>query len=251
MPMHSRRYWRLCLPSEHGAWALFLLPLIAGLGLALGRASSALSVALVAGFLAREPLWRWRSGDPTSAHGGWVLILAGLALVGGVLALRSGGIRWLVPMGVSGLVGYPLWVGRRRVRGLESEIRGILALSGMLPALLLASHGVWREAGLAWGLLLVLVLPPFLLLRIRLEQLRGQIPSLAEWRFFWILQGLALALAGAAWWGAGAPWVLPVWVALLGARQWAPRGPKSARQAGWAESLVSVGHVGVLLACLR
>jgi hypothetical protein len=247
--VQSSRFRRL-LPREHGAWAFLFLPLAAGWVVAPSRAGLLFTVAALAGFLMKEP-WQRLGWEPRSPGlRAWLAGLGGvgaLAAVGG--ALLSGPAP-LVPLGLGAAAAAAVLLRRAPTfRGLGAEMAGILSLSSLLPALLLA--GGWGPGAVlpAWGILVLLSLPPLLYVRRCLALARAQAPPDGPWA--WLLPLAALGAALALWGGGRVPALLPAWASLLALRALAPPRRAPARRVGWTESLVGLGHLGVLVACFR
>jgi len=170
------------LPNEHGAWVFLLSPLAIGLAAGgLRPASLLLIVAVLAGFLVRQPvtiavkvLSGRRPKHELSSAGLWLVIygLVGLAAVIGLLGLRYGFLVWLALPALP-VFAWHLWLVRRRAERrqmlVEIVASGVLALAA--PAAVWVGQGQASPTGwLLWGLTWLQVAGTILYAYLRLEQ---------------------------------------------------------------------------------
>lgn len=219
------------LPREHGAWMMFLAPLVIGV-VAGGRWTldvMVLAIAGLAGFLLRQPLTLWvkaRVGRRPRAEARQAV--PALAVYGGIALLAGGwllarGYIFLVFLAVPGLLvlaWYLALVARRSERhqlGLDLVASGILALTA--PAALWVARGRYSPEGWwLWAVLWLQAAAAIVYIFARLEQRTWQHvpPRAVRWRvgrrallYSWF-NVLFVALAGVLGW-------LPRWL-------WLPYG---------------------------
>ena len=194
MPTHKRRFPKhIALPQDHGAWFLFLSPLLIGLVLG-GRwnGNTALFVlAALGAFLARQPasilvkaLAGRRPRRDARPALRFLALYAALTAIGvGGLLLR--GQTYILHLAAPGLLvfAWHLWLlSRRRERrqlGVELIGVGVLALSA--PAAIWVAEGQYRPyEWWLWFLLWFEAAAAIVYAYLRLEQ-RGwhQVPPLA------------------------------------------------------------------------
>ncbi len=217
------------LPQEHGAWMMFLAPLV--IGLVVGGRWSVDAVLLVVGalaaFFARQPLTilvkirvgRRSKRDLPAALGG-TLVYSGLALIA-LLWLVVRGYDFLLYLAVPGalvLGWYLSLVAQRSERHqmtLDLVAAGIMSLAA--PAAVWVGQGRYvSEAWWLWFLLWLQAAASIVYIFVRLEQREwSQIPPLAQrWRHGWraLLYGfMNLILVVVAGWQGWLPPLL--WLA--------------------------------------
>ncbi|NLB97657.1 MAG: hypothetical protein GX785_18340 [Armatimonadetes bacterium] len=249
---------RVLLPAEHGSWSLMLTPFLIGAGVAwvAGHETSGLAltlalVAVLALFLARQPLATWlraRTRAPEAAAEAfrWGLaMLVVAALTGlGLLALGRGVVLWLAlpaAMLLAVTLAMSSWLGPRR---LATELAGVAGLALAAPAAYVAgtgaldatAAGVWAISALYSGLSVVYV-------RLRLHQ-RNERVSRGEgiWVVVAHLLGGAAVLAGirAGW----LPALLALPFGLMAARAavaaWRNPPLESVRRFGFTEMALAL-----------
>jgi len=137
------------LPREHGAWAMFIVPLIIGIGAGGQWDPNLLPLALTAFgfFLLRYPLMllvKSRSADARSSAARWSTFYAALAAASGIWLLLSTQLWPLIPIGALGFLSLAtyLWLAARRAEmSLAGEWIGIAGLAlGAPSAYLVATH---------------------------------------------------------------------------------------------------------------
>ncbi len=237
--------WRDLLPREHGAWALFLMPLALGLGFAHGMGSLVVAGAFVCGFLGFGAWRRWRVGGGR-ASASLAAALGGAAGGFGAWSWGLGGPRVLGALLLGLVLALPVLADPRpcALRRRETELLSAAALSTVLPALLLAGGWGWGAAFRAWALLLMLEGPALVLLRERLARARKRGGG-RGWAC--LLLHVLAAGAGLALWRLGSiPPALAIWSGVLALRAAGPDPRLSPRELGWREVAVSAGHLGVL-----
>jgi hypothetical protein len=137
------------LPHEHGAWAMFAMPLLVGLGATHSVNGEAALFALTAFcfFLLRYPLmWAIKSRAPDVRHAAlrWSAIYAAVTGISGVWLLLVSQIWELILIGAFGLgvlAIYLLLAARRAEMSTAGEWIGIAGLALGAPGMYLASSG--------------------------------------------------------------------------------------------------------------
>ena len=162
MGRRGRIHRQVALPTEHGSWALYLVPLVMGIA-AGGRpthVTAYLVVASACGFLIRQPvtmLVKVRSGrkgkDFERPAWTWLVIYAvvGAVHVTGLVLRGFGFLLWLAVPGIAILVWHLSLIARRSERrqmGVEVVGAAFLALSAP-AALWVAERGVDWAGGAA------------------------------------------------------------------------------------------------------
>ncbi len=170
------------LPAEHGAWVFLLSPLTIGLAVGgLRPGSLALILAVLAAFLARQPLTlavkalsgrRPRGELPTAAF--WLAVYGAAALLaaGALAALGHAYLLWLA-LPAAPVFAWHLWLVSRRAERRQMLVEiiasGVLALAA--PAALWVGRGYPDPAGwLLWGLCWLQVAGTILHAYLRLAQ---------------------------------------------------------------------------------
>ena len=227
--MNPRKYLRkrIAVPQEHGAWALYLSPLIVGYW-AGGRwhvACLYLFVAATAGFLIRQPITAWakvgsgrRPVSDLPAIRFWILLYGAIgALHVTGLVLRGFGYLLYLAVPAVPVVAWHLWLiahrAERRQLLIEVVGTGVLSLSAI--AAMWVGVGHYSTLGwLLWLLMWVGGASAVIYTYLRLEQrTAGPIPSfgrrLRMGRVALTCAGTNLALAGGfALAGVVSPWLL-------------------------------------------
>jgi hypothetical protein len=241
---------RTLLPPEHGSWFMLGFPLVLGLLLRPGWAGLCLGLAALACFLGRPPLRRVLNGRPEAAQWRALLLMVGLGLGFGAMALVLAGPRFLLPLAcVAPLILLALWADQQRtVRSLAVEVAAQGAFAGLAAAMLVAGGSTLLEAARAW--LFVTLVGGANLAHVRHFLGHARNLDSAELRrrklavhglHALLLATSALLLAPRGW--AGALWT--GWTALLYLRAILPFRPLPARTLGWREGGLSV--LGLLL----
>jgi len=172
------------IPSEHGAWAMWLGPFATGVGIAWRFNPSILWVllAMLLLFLARQPMIILakvssgrRSRDDALPALIWLAIYCGLAVVLVALLVGSGrsALFWLALLALPALV-WQLWlVTRRAERQMTVELAGSGALALAAPAAYYAATGYFDFVALfAWLLCWFQSAAAIVYVYLRLEQRR-------------------------------------------------------------------------------
>ena len=153
--------WHPPLPHEHGAWAMFIAPLVTGFGVAgfFNLNALLLTLTVFGFFLLRFPLMlaiKSRAPDARASALRWSAIYAALTAAFGVLLLLSARLWALVPLGALGgvtLVVYLTLAARRAEMSLAGEWLGIAGLALSAPAAYLVGTHMLDTNALALYLL--------------------------------------------------------------------------------------------------
>lgn len=154
------------LPHEHGAWAMFLVPLVIGIGVGISRAPFdgnpnallpiALFVLVAFGvFLLRYPLMLSIKTGDAAARGAayyWSGVYGAITLVGGVMLLIMTQLWWLALLGLLGsaLLAIYLWlVVRRQEMSVVGEWTGIAGAALAAPGAYLVIARLFDTTALA------------------------------------------------------------------------------------------------------
>ncbi len=152
------------LPREHGAWAMFVAPLLVGVGAAGAHPAELLLFILTAFgfFLMRYPLMLAVKSKAPSARAEawrWSVLYGALTLLAGGALMMITQLWLLVPIGVLGLISLAVYlahVARRAEMTTLGEWVGIAGLALGAPGVyLVATH---RLDATAWALYLLNVL---------------------------------------------------------------------------------------------
>ncbi len=206
--MGAREHRQTALPGEHGAWALYLIPLVIGIAVG-GRVAvptAYLLVATLCAFLLRQPvtmLVKVQSGRRPASYRRrallWLCVYAvvGALHIGGLVLRGFGHLLWLAVPGVP-ILAWHLWLiaRRRERRQLKMELVAALYLTLSVPAALWVAHGHyvtmgWLLMALVYGFTAWAVTYSYL----RLGQRTGE-PVKREGRNAVLVGALALILAG-------------------------------------------------------
>ncbi|MBI5035110.1 MAG: YwiC-like family protein [Chloroflexi bacterium] len=150
MAKRSSNAFRLVLPHEHGAWAMFAAPLLIGIGVAEKLSAGVLLFALVAAgfFLLRYPLMlaiKSRSPQARADALRWSAICGAITLVSSIALLAVTQLWLLIPLGALGmlLLGIYLWMASRREEMTTlGEWIGIAGLALGAPGAYLVGNGL-------------------------------------------------------------------------------------------------------------
>ncbi len=240
----TRRFPRhILLPQEHGAWMLFLSPLVIGLVLG-GRwnlDTVVFTLTALAAFLLRQPMTIWvkvlvgrrpRRDGPIALRG---MLAYGAVAGAGFLWLLwrgHGYLLYLVPIGAAVLAWYLYLVAQRRERHqrtLDLVASGMLALAAPAAIWIARGHYLARD-WLLWALLWLQAATSIVYIFVRLEQREWpEVPPWAErlrrgWRALLYSTTVALAVyllgrAGWApprlWWAYALQWGEVLWGVLV------------------------------------
>lgn len=210
---------RLPLPREHGAWAMFFVPLTVGIGAANRSDAATLLFALTAFgfFLLRYPLavaLKSRAPDVRAHAWRWSAIYAALTLVSGTTLLLVTQLALLAGLAVLGFASLAIYLGfavRRAEMSLAGEWLGIAGLALAAPgAYLVATRALDATAFAIYALNVGYFggTVSYIKFKVR-EQLRVVAPNASLtarlWAGRWTLAyhaltlGVVLALAGIGW----------------------------------------------------
>ncbi|MBX3001593.1 MAG: YwiC-like family protein [Caldilineaceae bacterium] len=183
----ARGGWRaVALPAEHGGWGFLLEPLLLGLLLAPSAAAAALSLAVIAAFLLRQPakiilmdLRRGRTFARTEMAWRFAIVYAGIALFGVAATASLAGIDWLLPPLMAlpfGLI-FLFYDLTQPGRTWQAEITAPVALASAAASMAIIAG--W-DLGLSlalWMALSARAIPSILYVRARLRLDRGKDPD--------------------------------------------------------------------------
>ena len=174
----------LAIPNEHGAWGFWLEPALLGLLLAPSWAGAGLALASLGALFMQHPLSlfltdkrRKRSYARTSITFQLAMAYSLVVFLGFSLAIfQASSLQFLIPL----LMAAPLALfqleskTRHQGRSLWAELAGALAMTALLPSILLLGNVSPAQAA-AFGLLLsTRSLPSILYVRARLRLERGE-----------------------------------------------------------------------------
>lgn len=153
----TQNRWHLPLPHEHGAWAMFIAPLVTGFGAAefFDLNALLLTLTVLGFFMLRFPLMvviRYASRVPQVRANAiqWSVIYAAFTAVCGAVLLFSTRLWELVPIAALGgmtLIVYLALVARREEMSVAGEWLGIAGLAlGAPAAYLLGRHVLDADA---------------------------------------------------------------------------------------------------------
>lgn len=205
--VEQRPMWRaVAMPTEHGGWGLTLEPVLLGLLVAFSWSGLAIGLAAFLAFLVRTPLKlalvdRRRGRSLPRTRLATRVAAAELVAVGalGLVALRSAGADWLVPVLIAvPLVALELWFDiRSRGRRLAPELAGSIGITSVVAAITVAGGGGWKLAIAAWLLLAARAVASIPFVRTQIARTRrGTIPLGATSVFQLAAATLALAAVG-------------------------------------------------------
>lgn len=200
----------IALPVEHGGWSLLLEPVALGLLLAPSPTGILISVAAVGLFLARHPYklavrdWQaGRRGRRAVLAERFALLYLLIALLAGSLAVKTGGIAFLLPLTFA----VPIAIAQLaldsvgRGRSLIAELAGAAATGSLATAVALSGGWPRATAFALWVIMAARSVPTILYLRARLRLMRQKpasrlLPLIAHMAALSAIVGLSvLALA--------------------------------------------------------
>lgn len=253
--------YRIIFPSEHGSWSLTLTPFLigAGVGAAAGAGAYAVGaaalafVAVMALFLARQPIGLWvriargrgRRTDLPAARF-WSLLLGSLAALagGGLLMLGRWPALWLALPAVGVLVLTLALTAALGPRTLIVELIGVIGLALAAPTAYVGVTGYLdTTAWLAWGLSALHSVISVLYVRLRIDERHGRASAGETWAVIAAHALSLLAVIAAVWMRWLPPLVaLPVGLLLVRALYVARRRPQlgDVRRFGFTEMGVAL-----------
>lgn len=248
----------VALPAEHGAWAFFSEPMLAGMLLAPTLAGLWLSIAAFGVFLIHQPLkiaikdrLKCKYYLRTQWAERFVALYALLAVVGVIAAYVNAGNVFLPPI----LLAVPfacvqlIYDARNRGRDTIPEICGAVSLGALAPTLTLISGWTLGQSLWLWVILAVRAVTSILYVRARLRLEKGK---MADTRLAVGAHLLAmLGVVGLAFLGLVPKLSLIVFAILLARAAYglsSHRRPTLARNIGFQE--IGYGLMTVLLTVL-
>jgi hypothetical protein len=250
----SRAAFRsIALPVEHGGWGFTLEPILLGLLVAPSAAAWELSVAALAGFLARRPL-RLVLTDLTRRRWlGRTTVAAVFAAGYGVIAL-AGVVGALATVGSRFLIAYAVAVppallaiyadSRSKSRTLFAELSGAAAMGSTVTAIALADGWALPEAFGLWLVLIARAVTTIGLVRAQIRRVHGRA---ARERGVYAALGVSLAVMAVSAVAGVVPWLAVLAIGGIGVLSYVSltRPPTPARVVGWTQ--IVTGLVVVLL----
>lgn len=183
---HEVRLRPIALPVEHGGWSLLLEPAVLGLLLAPSLAGVFLSVAAIALFLARHPYklsvkdWRMhRRGRRAVIAERFALFYLLLGMLAAGLAIKSGGITFLVPLAFAAPFAITQLIldSMGHSRSLAAELAGAAAPGALAASLAIGGGWQFPTAFALWVIMAARAMPTILYLRARLRLMRRKAAS--------------------------------------------------------------------------
>ncbi len=233
----------VALPNEHGGWGFTLEPILLGLLVAPSWAGLGLGLFALAAFFTRHPLKLWladlRRGKQfprTPIARRFALLYGAIGVSGLTLAFitAKGSFGWPLIVALP-LIGLQLWFdAHNQGRNLLPELAGAVAMGSVAAGIGLAGG---LEAGLAWGLWLVLAgraLASIYYARAQVRRARGELVNRIPVYAAELLAAGLLALG--AWLGL-VPWLSVAALALLVplSLYTLARPPVPAKVVGWTQ----------------
>lgn len=169
----SNKSMRMPLPHEHGAWAMFIVPLVIGTGVGVARATSNSDAKLITEmflfaivsfgfFLLRYPLmmlFKARNAEARQSAILWSAVYGALTSIGGLALVVVTQLGWLVLVGLLGVgwLSIYLWlVARRQEMSVVGEWLGIAGLALAAPGAYLVAARALDTTAIALYFLCVL-----------------------------------------------------------------------------------------------
>lgn len=190
----------IVLPREHGAWAMFIAPLVVGIGTAslhsgisvTSRASGSLLLFAFTAFgffLLRYPLMmvvKSRNASTRAEAAKWSAIYGVITVVGGMCLMFTARLWSLVPLGILGVVSLFVYLWQAARRGEMSvlgEWTGIAGLCLGAPGAYLTITGRMDERALALYVLNLLYFGGTVLyIKFKVREQPRAIKAGANWR---------------------------------------------------------------------
>lgn len=183
----ARGQWRtVALPVEHGGWGFLLEPVLLGLLVAPSGAAAALSLAVIAAFLLRQPakilLVDWRRGRTfarTQLAWRFAVVYGLFALAGVAMTVNLAGVDWLLPPLLAlpfGLI-FLYYDLTQPGRTWQAEIAAPAALASATASMALMGGWDLGPSLALWGALTARAIPSILFVRARLRLDRGKDPD--------------------------------------------------------------------------
>jgi hypothetical protein len=230
------------IPDQHGAWAMLVLPFVAGVWLSGPTWSHLPLFALwIVGYLAFSASGRWlrsrrkpRERAPMLVYGAACVPL-GLA----VLVLEPGLLRW-VPLYVPLLLVSVWLTATGRERSLANDATLVVAACLMAPVAFDAGEGTdWQALWVVFGVLVAYFLGTVLYVKtmIRERGRRGYVVASVTYHLAGVVAAGGLAASGLASW-----WLPPLWLALA-ARAFAGPAVNARRGRPLRPVVVGVGEI--------
>ncbi len=238
----TRRVAAGWVPDQHGAWAMLVLPFVAGLWLAEPRATHLPLFALwIVGYLAFFATGRWLRTRRRSRDVPPMLVYGAICIPLGstVLAMDPGLVRW-VPAFVP-LLALSVWLMvQRRERSLANDATVVVAACLMAPVAFAAGEGTdWPALWIVFGVLVAYFLGTVLYVKtmIRERGRRGYVVASVGYHLVGSLGAAGLVLAGWASW-----WLPVVWLALAGRASAGPMA-NARRSQPLRPAVIGVGEI--------
>lgn len=243
------------VPKQHGAWAMIVVPYLAGLVMArdarpLGPGDVTLGLTWLLGYFAynaatltlKAPASRRARYTPALLVYGAATTLMGL----GTLAILGPALLWWVPL-YAVLVSWALWLAAsRRERSLGSGVLTVVASCGLMAVL--QPWGAddptrWRDVAMMVALTAYFV-GTVLHVKALIRERNDPASAVRSQAYHGALALVMIAAVGAGWLG----WWWLTWAAALVARSfWMPRAPRRPAQIGVMEILLSAWALALVM----
>lgn len=182
----------IALPVEHGGWAFVLEPVVLGVCLAPTLAGAFLGAAVVAAFLARQPLKiiaadrrHGRRSKRTLVGECLFCAYSAVGVMAFVVALKSSAYSFILPLLIAAPFALAQLISdaRGRSRSQPGELSGATAMAAVAAAITLTAGWSITSALSLWAVLAAIrIVPSIIYVRTRLRKNRGSaslVPALA------------------------------------------------------------------------
>lgn len=235
------------VPRQHGAWAMLVVPYLAGLVMAqdarpFGPGDVTLGVTWLLGYFAynaatlalKAPRTRRDRYYPAVVAYGAATLILGLM----TLSLKGWSLLWWVPV-YAVLVSWALWLAAsRRERTLQSGVLTVVASCGLMAVLqpwAAEDPTRWRDVA-AMLVLTAYFVGTVLHVKALIRERNDPTAARRSQAYHAVVGLVAVAAVGAGWLG----WWWLTWAAALVVRSfWMPRAPRRPAQIGVVEILLS------------
>lgn len=178
-----QRLKSVILPAEHGSWAFWLEPTLLGLLLAPTAIAAWLALSATAVFLSRQPLKLWllarqngRFTPKTALAQRATLLFGSIVLLSFIVALLlKPPLVFLLPLLIAAPFGlFALAYDVHQTRSWQAELSAPIALTAVLPTILLANSWPLIPALILWAVLILRSLSSIVYVRAYLRRIKGK-----------------------------------------------------------------------------